>query len=170
MLQCWHQPAARKRKSTPTTLENVKFLKAEYGKEKRALSSNHYDPRPSSLQGTTSGEITALQENLEHLNKPVALLHVLKCVISHPIPATTVTLLPPIPRSSLCKVTTSIEKLAKPLSLHTIYNHGLHFVSMISHSQDDRKRIEVVTQRQSKCARWFEAFWENNFLTFWCPV
>ena len=94
----------------------MKFLKAEYGKEKKALSSNHYDSRPPSLQGTTSGEITALQENLKHLNKPVALLHVLKCVIPHPIPATTVTLLPPIPRSFFCKVTTSIEKLPKPLS------------------------------------------------------
>lgn len=27
---------------------------------------------------------------------------------------------------------------------------------MISHSQDDKKRIEVVTQRQSKFACWFE--------------
>ena len=82
---------------------------AEYGKEKKAFLSNHYDPRPPSLQGTTSGEITALQQNLKHLNKPVALLHVLKCVIPHPITATTVTLLPPIPHSSLCKVATSIQ-------------------------------------------------------------
>ena len=32
---------------------------------------------------------------------------------------------------------------------------------MINHSLDDRKRNEVVTQRQSKCARWFEKRFER---------
>lgn len=73
-LQMWHQP--RKRHSTPCTLNNIKFIKAEDGKEKRVISTN-YDPRPVPYRGTTSAEITCLQNQLESLGAPVALLHVI---------------------------------------------------------------------------------------------
>ena len=58
-LQTWHQP--RKRLSaSPTTLGNIKFIKAEHGREKKMISSN-YDPRPLEYRVTTPSELSCLR-------------------------------------------------------------------------------------------------------------
>ena len=159
-LQQWHQPA-RKRKSSPLTLDTVKFQKAEYGKVKREIfTSNHYDPRPSTFAKTTLDDVMVLRDQLQQLRTPVGLLHVLPMTPHHDDPPLTstsaLTLLPPITRSALCKVHASFQREPKPPTLQTIYQHGLMFTDMICHSRGDRERIELHTRKQSKSARWFE--------------
>ena len=152
-LQTWHQPGKKRKSDTPTTLDHMKFFKAEYGKEKRVVSSSNYDPRPSHLIGTSSKEITALQNSLKLLGKPVALLHVLPSDDLQPTPTVSLPYsLPQIPRSAV----SSLEMQPKPLSLMSIKEHGLRFVSMITPLPVDRQRIEEATRKQSQCARWFE--------------
>ena len=155
-LQKWHQPS-RKRKLNPCTSSNIKFVKEEYGKHKKQLSGGSYDPRPSSLISTTSRDVVSLQQQLQQLGTPVALLHVLPLsVTSQSNSAGAFTRLPPIPRSSLCKVHTSLQQQPKPLSVRAIYNHGLQFLDMICHAKEDTQVIEEATRTQSSCARWFE--------------
>ena len=60
-LQTWNQP--RKRHLEPVDVHRIKFLKQEYGKEKRVYNVSQYDPRPVSLRQTTE-EVQALHIKL----------------------------------------------------------------------------------------------------------
>ena len=154
-----HQPGKKRKSDTPTTLVCMKFFKAEYGRVKRVLLSSNYDPRPSPLIGTASRGVTALQNSLRLLGKPVALLHLHVPPSDDLQPTPTVLLpflVPQIPQSALYKVVSSVEVQPKSLSLMSIHEHGFRFVSIITPSPVYRQRIEEETQKQSRCARLFE--------------
>ena len=147
-MQQWHQPS-RKRKSNPCTLENIKFIKAEYGKEKKILSTN-YDPRPLSLRTTTTTELQQFRQSLE---TPVGLLHVL--------PANTICeesdiSLTCTPRSSQLQVQAELSQEPQPISLAVLYKYGLDFLSKIKYSEKEMKDVEAATRKQSQCTRWYE--------------
>uniref|UniRef100_A0A1X7VVI1 SWIM-type domain-containing protein n=1 Tax=Amphimedon queenslandica TaxID=400682 RepID=A0A1X7VVI1_AMPQE len=151
-LQMWHQP--RKRHSTPCTLNNIKFIKAEYGKEKQVISTN-YDPRPVPYRGTTSAEITSLQHQLESLGAPVALLHVIPiatatCSTSN----SAITRLPLTPQSLKTRVQVAVKNEPQPLSLMSLYKHGMDFLNIITLSKKDISNVEAATKSQSNSRRW----------------
>ena len=74
-LQVWNHP--RKRRLPPQEVEEIMFVKEEYGKSKRPMQPMVYDPRPTELQHTTTTEIEALRDALLATGKNVAFLHVL---------------------------------------------------------------------------------------------
>ena len=152
-LQMWHQP--RKRQSTPCTLNNIKFIKAEYGKEKWVISTN-YDPRPVAYRGTASTEITSLQHQLKSLGTPVALLHVLPQATATCSTDSAITKLPLTPRSLKTRVQAAVMNEPQPLSLMSLYKHGMDFLNMITLSKEDISNVEAATKGQSDSRRWYE--------------
>ena len=61
-LQTWNQP--RKRTLDTADVGEIKFVKMEYGKEKRKPMAVPYDLRPVALQRTTPEEIRLLDKLL----------------------------------------------------------------------------------------------------------
>ena len=57
-------------------VSDIKFVKMEYGKQKRLSSVAPYDPRPLSLQHTSVEEVQFLRNALQ-LKGDAALLHVI---------------------------------------------------------------------------------------------
>ncbi len=154
-LQTWHQP--RKRTSCPSTIDTIKFVKAEYGKIKK-ISSTNYDPRPLAYRRTIDSEISNLQEKLTKLPKPVAFSHVLPALCSTIINIrdSSITQLPLIPRSSQTRIQLAITKEPKPISLQSLHMHGRAFLSMITVSELNIGKIEVATRAKSQTPRWYE--------------
>ena len=64
LLQTWNQP--RKRTLEATEIRNIKFVKLEYGKQKRTPNTISYDPCPIPLQHTSTKEVQLLRQSLEH--------------------------------------------------------------------------------------------------------
>ena len=145
-LQMWHQP--RKCQCTLCTLNNIKFIKAEYGEEKRVISTN-YDPRPVAYRCTASTEMTSLQHQLKILGSPVALLHVLPQATATCSTDSAITKLPLTPRSLKTRVQAAIMNEPQPLSLMSLYKHGMDFLNMITLSKGDISIIEAATKGQS---------------------
>jgi hypothetical protein len=63
--------------SSSQEVEEISFIKEEYGKSKRPMQPMVYDPRPVELQHTTAAEIEALRDALSATRKDIAFLHVL---------------------------------------------------------------------------------------------
>ena len=80
-IQQWHQPRKRTTKE-PCSIDNIKFIKAEYGKIKKVISTN-YDPRPNLLRKTTEDEVQKFRSELELLQTPIAFLDVLPHYLQH---------------------------------------------------------------------------------------
>ena len=76
-LQKWNQP--RKRKLEPCNVDDIMFVKHEFGKNKKQTPYVPYDPRPSELSSTSDADISLFRENLSKTGKDIALLHVLPC-------------------------------------------------------------------------------------------
>ena len=74
-LQEWNRP--RKRRLPPQEVEEIAFIKEEYGKSKRPLPSMVYDPRPTEFQCTTSAEVESIRDTLLASGSDIALLHLL---------------------------------------------------------------------------------------------
>ena len=96
----------KKRLSTACTLNNIKFIKPEYGKENKRVISTNNDPRPQHMRSTTSQEITQLQNELTGLGDTtaVALLHVLPSNEAPELITLESLELPPFPKISQLKV------------------------------------------------------------------
>jgi hypothetical protein len=140
-----------------------------YGKESSKVASTTYDARPEQLSVKTFEEIHHLQQSLEAMQTPVALLHVLplpsqramnspaadndtgNVQVNHSDPA-----LPHIPRSAQFRVQTALKREPQPVSLAALHKHMMDFMKMIMYCQEDCQRIEVATRHQSKCVRWHE--------------
>ena len=61
--------------------------KQEYGKEKTAKVSHHYDPRPQPLRHTSEEEIVELKRRLTDIGSNAAFLHVLGPPTQIPLPS-----------------------------------------------------------------------------------
>ena len=72
-LQEWNQP--RKRHLESREVDDITFVKEEYGKEKRRTLSMVYDPRPTEFKSTSVAEISTLRDGLSSTGKAVSLLH-----------------------------------------------------------------------------------------------
>ena len=60
--QVWNRP--RKRRLPPQEIDEITFIKEEYGKSKRPMQPMQYDPRPAELQHTSTDEIRGLRDAL----------------------------------------------------------------------------------------------------------
>ena len=69
-LQEWNRPL--KRRLQPQEVEEIAFIKEEYGKNKQPSLSMVYDPRPVEFQHTTSIEVEALRSKLSDTGKDIA--------------------------------------------------------------------------------------------------
>ena len=58
-------------------MDDITFVKEEYGKEKRRTLSMVYDPRPTEFKSTSVAEISTLRDRLSSTGKAVSLLHLL---------------------------------------------------------------------------------------------
>lgn len=132
----------------------IKFVKLEHGKIKRESISPSYDPRPSSLQRTTSQEISDFMMDLNTLKNPCSFLHVLP---SMTLPSVSIsTTLPPTPRSSREKVLVEMKTTEHPISFSQIVELGKKFIARITPSPACQSRIEAATRSQSQSKRWHE--------------
>ena len=155
-LQSWNQP--RKRVLDPLPVNEIKFVKLEYGKVyTRKHETPAYDPRPQQHRHTSDSEIRSLHDQLLSVSTRCAFLHVLP-EINQPAlaPSTSVSSLPPIPRSVREKVLVEMKSSQHPLSLQQIRALGTTFVQNITPSQPQADAIEAVTRKQFGCKRWHE--------------
>ena len=75
VLQKWNQP--RKRKLDACAVDNISFVKDEYGKEKKVPQSLVFDPRPPSLRSTSESSLETLRQDLVKTKKDIVLIHLL---------------------------------------------------------------------------------------------
>ena len=137
-LQSWNQP--RKRVLDPLPVNEIKFVKLEYGKVyTRKHETPAYDPRPAQYQHTSDSEIRSLHDKLQSISTRCALLHVLP-EIDQPAPSTSVSSLPPIPRSVREKVLVEMRSSQHPLRVVAHSNKwtffgfcGMHLVVFTNH-------------------------------------
>ena len=149
-LQTWNQP--RKRTLDSADIEEIKFIKMEYGKTKRKPTVVPYDPRPVPLRCTTAEEIQSLRQALESKGSDIALLHVLPGVVTSQGPQ-----LPLIPRSSQERIRhLLLTQLIQPVSVHDILLYGEKLVEMLTPSPHDIAAIEQATRKQHDSKRWHE--------------
>ena len=144
-LQQWHQP--RKRLSTACTLNNIKFIKPEYGKENKRVISTNYDPRPQHMHSITPQEITQLQNELTSLGDTtaVALLHVLPSSEAPELIITSESLeLPPIPKTFQLKVQETLQNEPQPISSFKHTECSSQFLAMITYSVEDRGQSNSI--------------------------
>ena len=147
-LQEWNKP--RKRILEPQHIDNIKFVKHEYGKVKREHSAAVYDPRPQHLQHTAESEVEQFCSTLQSFNRPCGFLH----VIHAPSPVSTP--LPLIPRSVRERVLVCMRSMEHPLSLRQIFALEEMFVDRITPDQQQARSIEMATRRQFASKRWYE--------------
>ena len=150
-LQTWNQP--RKRVLDAADVGDIKFVKLEYGKQKRKSVVSAYDPRPVALRHTSANEIQSFRQSLECKGE-VALLHVLPLVES--TSTACFQQLPLLPRSSQERIRHQFNQQVQPVSLRDIFQYGQMLVGMLTHSKMDITHIEKATQKQHKCKRWHE--------------
>ena len=86
----------RKRHLDAADVNDIKFVKLEYGKQKHELKSVPYDPRPVPLQCTSAEVITRVS------SANVAMLHVLPDTVA--LPQSYVQQLPLIPRAAQVQI------------------------------------------------------------------
>ena len=108
----------------------IKFVKMEYGKNKRSLKVTPYDPRPAQLRKTSDEEIQSLRRSLE-IKGNVALLHVLPTTGAVTSSAH-VPRLPPIPRSSIERIQYQVKKSTQLLSLGDIFSFSKQLVDRLT--------------------------------------
>ena len=141
-LQVWNQP--RKRTLDSADVEEIKFIKMEYGKQKRKPMVVPYDPRPVPLQCTSA---QSLRQSLECK----ALLHVLPGSVSsrgHQLPL--------IPRSSQERIRHLLTQQIQPVSIRDTFLYGEKLVKMLTPSPPDIASIEQATRKQHDSKRWHE--------------
>ena len=149
-LQVWNHP--RKRKLDARNVEDIPFVKYEYGKEKRQAQQMAYDPRPIDLAATTSSDIELLRESLTETKKNIALLHLLP--LSLPTPSNSATQLPPTPTSVREKLVNYLNTQPQPISCQCIGAVGMKFLTSLKHSNKENVQIELNTRGQRLCSRW----------------
>lgn len=150
-LQTWNQPG--KRNLDAAGVDDIRFVKMEYGKAKRPPMVVPYDPRPIKQRCTTKEEVQSLRQSLECKGN-VALLHVLPSANTELVPS--VQRLPLSSRSSLERVRHVLKQQAQPLSLYDIFFYCEKFVNMLTLSPTDTSTVESATRKQGDCKRWYE--------------
>ena len=151
-LQEWNQP--RKRKLECEKSSDIKFVKLEYGKTKRAPNQLCYDPRPSFLQRTSTSEVTWLKDGLQAMKSPCAFLHVLPSSSSSS--SCTPSFLPPIPKSSREKVLVQMRSMDHPLSLQQIADLGENLVGRLRLDRESSSALAISTAQQHQSKRWHQ--------------
>ena len=119
-------------------LSAIKFVKYEYGKDKKIISSNNYDPRPLACRGTSTSEIVCLQQQLERLQNPVAFSHILSEHVIIAETSSTIHQLPLIPRSSQIRIQKAVMDEPQPISLNSLRKHSKAFLDMITISHESQ--------------------------------
>lgn len=149
-LQRWNQP--RKRRLDPCDVDDIMFVKYEYGKTKKQAPSMAYDPRPSGLTSTAESEIELLRKRLSETKKEVALLHLLP--LSFPTSATPLPDLPPSPPLVRDRIVSELSTQPQPVSCQCIAAAGMKFLASLQYSHEQVTQVEVTTRAQRLCSRW----------------
>ena len=122
-LQKWNQP--RKRKLEPCNVDDITFVKPEFGKSKKQMRYVPYDPRPTELSSTSDADISSLREKLSKIEKDIALLHVLPCSLPETPPlAPSLPLTPPLLRD---RVQHELAMQPQPVSCKSIGVSAMDF-------------------------------------------
>ena len=144
-LQKWNQ--LRKRRLDSCCLDDITFIKHEYGKKKKMLESLVYDPRPPSFRSTSEGSIQALGRDLKATGKDIALVHLLTDIPSDPVrPSPSLPPPPPVVRQRLLK---NLQDQPQPVHFSDIAAAGLAFIKALQYTKDQRVSVEAATRQQS---------------------
>ena len=154
-LQTWNQP--RKRRLDSCSVDDISFIKHEYGKTKKIAESVMYDPRPSTMRSTSDSSVQSLRQNLLRTGKDLAILHLLPNPSSTPEPTPAPSShLPHTPQILLEKVVNDLNTQPQPVHFTHIADAGLAFLNAIKYTTEQRMNIEAATRDQSESRRWFE--------------
>ncbi len=128
-LQTWHQLHKRPF-STASTLDTIKFVKVEHGKNKKIVVSSNYDPRPIQFRRTKQSEINQLRESILELPTPVAFEQVLPLQTGMTVADTSTPVwqtqpLPLVPRSVQIRLQAELKYQHQPISLDSLYVSSL---------------------------------------------
>ena len=151
-MQTWNQP--RKRRLDSCSIDDISFVKHEYGKQKRPSQSIVYDPRPPSLRPTSDENVQSLRHELIRTGRNIALLHVLPC--SEPVPESSLPSLPPPPPAVREKLVKTLQTKPQPVHLYDISTVCSKFLQSLRYTDEQRTNIEIATRQQSQSRRWFE--------------
>ena len=173
-LQEWNQP--RKRRLDSREVEEIAFVKEEYGKNKRHSGTMVFDPRPIELQCTSPGEVSALRNSLADVGKDIAFLHLLS--LPAPIPSRSgnqkhtiqghvvyMYMYPlclgdiPLPLTPIAHCERESALLAsqpQPPCLQQISKACEKFLRSLSYSPEQARAVERATIKQRDCKRWHE--------------
>ena len=164
-LQKWNQP--RKRKLESRSVNNIPFIKHEYGKTKKVALSVFYDPRPPNMRSTSQSSIQILREDLLQSGKEIVLLHLLPSSDETTSPLTCASAaaslssssalkLPPPPPFLRGKYAKHLESQPQPVHFTAIAEAGLALLESLKHTKEVREEIEKATREQSLSGRWFQ--------------
>ena len=129
-IQQWNKP--RKRKLDACDVDDIQFVKYEYGKKKRQPSSTVYDPRPSEMALTSHHDVRLLAEQLQATGEEVALLHLLPLEL--PPTERPQTNLPSLPSTEREVIHNEIASQMQPVHYHSIATAGLKFVQKLKYT------------------------------------
>ena len=163
-LQKWNQP--RKRKLEPRSIDDIPFIKHEYGKTKKVAPSVFYDPRPPNMRYTSQSSIETLRSDLLQTGKEIVLLHLLPKTSSDSLrsrlpskssdSASSSSALPPPPPLLRDKYAKHLQAQPQPVHFTTIAEAGLVFLESLKCTEEEREEIEKATREQSQSKRWFQ--------------
>ena len=152
-LQKWNQP--RNRKLDACAVDDIKFVKYEYGKEKKVPQSLIYDPRPPTYKCTPGSSLDNLRQDLLKTGKDIALLHLLPDASSvNHVPSSS-----HLPPSSLAvreEILNCLQSMPQPLNFSDVAAVGLKLIETLQYTEEQERCIEVATREQSNSKRWFE--------------
>ena len=152
-LQKWNQP--RKRRLESRSVEDISFVKYEYGKTKKTAQSVMYDPRPPHMRSTTESCIQSLRDDLLSTGKDIALIHLLPFTASS-ARINTLPSLPPPPPVLRHKFSEHLTSQPQPVHYSIIGETGLEFLQAITYTKEQRDIVEAATRQQNICKQWFE--------------
>lgn len=152
-LQKWNQP--RKHKLDACAVDDIEFVKYEYGKEKKVLPSLVYDPRPPAYRCTSESTIDQLRQDLLKTGKDVAILHLIPDASSiNIIPSSSH--LPPSPLAVREDILNCLQSQPQPLNFTDVTTGGMQLLEALQYTEEQGRCVEIATRQQSDSKRWFE--------------
>ena len=151
-LQKWNQP--RKRKLDACAVDEITFVKHEYGKKKKQPQPLVCDPRPPAFRTTSESSVHRLKEDLQKTGKDIVLVHLLPGASlneAEPTPS-----LPPPPPLLRQQLQEKLQGQPQPVNFTDIASVGLELIQALKYTEEQKDNVEIATRLQSDCKRWFE--------------
>ena len=152
-LQAWNQP--RKRKLDAERVYDIDFTRKVYGKEEKERKKTLVDPRlPSHRDKYSSNVNKCMLTGITRVKPNCGFFFLLsnEKLAGESLEDQSQCL----PAESTCVVNIISPPKQQPLSLQEIFERASRVKQKLFVDEEERKRIKLSTQNQSKCSEWFQ--------------